>query len=279
MDKIRKKKFVINNYSSVYFNGKTMRFPVDPSKEVTELEYPEFYDVKITNKCNGNCQYCYQSSTAKDNHFDNILTKVNNFFGKLTENQKPFQVAIGGGNPNEHPDFVELLELFNSLNITPNYTTNGQGLTSSVIDATLKYCGGVAISCHPHLKYSWSNAIKIFHDKNIKINLHLIISNDKSVDNFLNIFNEFKDKIDYVVLLPYIKQGRAKVDKTNTDEKLLKALSSINYSDKIAFGANYYNFLMKNKKCIKVSLYAPEMFSKYLDLSDMSIHKSSFNLN
>lgn len=41
-----------------------------------------------------------------------------------------FQVALGGGNPNQHPDFIEMLEYTRSKGIVPNYTTNGLGLSA-----------------------------------------------------------------------------------------------------------------------------------------------------
>lgn len=47
------------NYHSVFFNGKTLRMPINPDKEVTELMWPEFYDVSFGTKCSGKCPYCF----------------------------------------------------------------------------------------------------------------------------------------------------------------------------------------------------------------------------
>jgi MoaA/NifB/PqqE/SkfB family radical SAM enzyme len=53
-----------------------------------------------------------------------------------------FQVALGGGNPNQHPDFIEILRLTREdYGIVPNYTTNGRGLSDTVLEATRRYCG------------------------------------------------------------------------------------------------------------------------------------------
>lgn len=269
--------FEESNYKGIYLNGKTLRLALDPSKPITELKYPEFWDVKITNKCSGNCPYCYQDSKQLDKHYKNILAKTNIFFQVMDTNQRPFQVALGGGNPNEHPDFISLLKAYDKLGITPNYTTNGIGLTKEILEATEKYCGGIAISCHPHLKTIWKKAISLVKKYNIIINLHLIISDKESIRDFIEIFKEFKDDVEYFVLLPYETQGRAskKEIKYNYLDTTLEMLNS----EQIAFGANFYDFLKVAGKKFDVSLYEPEIMSKYLDMKDMSIHQSSFNLN
>ena len=82
-----------SNYKATWINGKTIRFAIDPSKPILELKYPEFYDIKVTGKCNGNCPYCYTDSKPDIEHCENILEKVQDFFGKMSTNQRPFQIA------------------------------------------------------------------------------------------------------------------------------------------------------------------------------------------
>jgi len=55
--------FPEHNYKGIYFNGKTLRLTLDPSKPITELKYPEFFDVCITGKCEGACPYCVTEDT------------------------------------------------------------------------------------------------------------------------------------------------------------------------------------------------------------------------
>ena len=266
-----------NNYRAIFHNGKTMRFALDSTKPITKLSFPEFYDCKITNYCTGNCQECYMSSTPQGKHFTNIPAKINNFFGQMSENDRPFQVAIGGGNPNEHHEFVTILQTFNSLGIVPNYTTNGIGLTDAILKATVDYCGGVAVSCHPHLKMHWSGAITSLIERKIFTNTHHIISDSDSITNFITIFNEYKNSIKYFVLLPYSAQGRGR-EKDCAFDYLFSKLKEFNKEDikKIAFGANFYEYL--KKESLPVSLYEPELFSEYLDMDDMVLYPSSFNL-
>jgi sulfatase maturation enzyme AslB (radical SAM superfamily) len=264
-----------NNYKAVYSDGKTIRLALNPRKPITDLEYPEFYDVKLTNFCQSGCPYCYQDSKPEA-HYADVVEKIATYFGAMTENQRPFQVALGGGNPNQHPDFIKCLEKFCELGITPNYTTNGMGLTPEILVATKKYCGGVAVSCHPHMDKVWRNAVRLLLANGVKTNLHIIISDKDSIDRFKNIFDEHKETVEYFVLLPYIPMGRAESKKIDY-EYFSQVLEGIN-SDEIAFGANFYEYLKQHREKYNVSLYEPELMSKYLDLKDMSLYKSSFNL-
>lgn len=269
------------NYRAVWCNGKTLRFAIDPSKPITDLKYPEFYDIKVTSNCEGKCPYCYMDSKP-DQHFSNILGKTKDFFKAMPEEHLPFQVALGGGEPTSHPDFIDLLRLLKEeFDICPNYTTNGmwsQGNGSeirSLLDATSKYCGGVAISCHPHLKQSWETAAKLYAVRGTKLNFHIIISDKESIDDFVQIYEKWNQMVDYFVLLPYGNQGRAPHKEIDWEYLVSKLPEKQN---QIAFGANFYPYLLKGQHNIKISLYEPEIMSKFLDLKDMSIYPSSFNL-
>lgn len=262
------------NYRAVFFEGKTLRFALDSTKPIKELTWPEFWDVKITNKCYGKCPWCYQNSTSDSENYD--INGIDKIFGTMNENQRPFQVAIGGGEPTEHPHFAEVLSKFYNLGIMPNYTTNGMNLTPVVLEATKKYCGGVAVSTHSHLE--WKNAVIKLEKMGVKVNLHIIIGTKQDVDT---LFETMRDvDVEHYVLLPLLYQGRAK----NLNNKLeeakeylfirLKELSK-NQLEKVAFGAKFYSDLLKNS-WIPASLYEPEFFSKYLDLKDLKIYNSSF---
>lgn len=263
-----------NNYKGIWVNGKTIRIALDPTKDIQELDYPEFYDVKFTGACQGACSFCYQDSKESDNHFKDIVGKINSYFGSMSENERPFQVAIGGGEPTLHPDFAKGIKAFQDLGIMPNYTTNGMHMTDEVIEVT-KECGGVALSCHPHLREYWEESAKKLSKLDVELNFHIIISDKESVDYFTEIYEKWHDKIDYFVLLPYGVQGRAK-HKDIDWEYLVQSLPE--NQDQIAFGANFYPYLTKGGHGIKVSLYEPESMSRYLDLEGTgSLYPSSFS--
>lgn len=270
-----------NNYKAVFLNGKTFRSQIDPSKPITELYYPEFLDIGINTKCAGGCPYCYTSATASGYNFTNIINKAHRFFGGMDENQRPFQVAIGGsGEATLHPDFIEFCKVIKSYDVVPNYTTNGMHLSKKILEATKEYCGGVAITLHRHLEKFWRKAIEDCIEYKIKLNFHLIISDQESID-FLKSINEqySKNDVDYMVLLPYKNVGFAENCKKEIDyEYLFEYLNNLEDNSNIAYGAYFYEFLKKRSRGWNVSLYEPEIMSKYiLFTDDMPIYNNSFD--
>lgn len=269
--------FPEHNYKGIHFNGKTVRIALDSNKPITRLNYPEFYDVKITSYCPGNCSYCYQNSIDSSKHVLGIKEKFISYFNKFNKNQRPFQIAFGGGDPCYHPEFIDILKASNELGIVPNYTTNGMWVDTNaeaIINATKQYCGGVAVSTHQHLSRYWRKAVSLYLDNDIHTNLHVIIGNKKSIDIFAEQYKEFSGKVKYFVLLPLSAQGRS--NESFCDWEYLK--SKIEGSPKdIAFGANFHTYLVQDNKRFNVSLYDPESMSAYLDLETMKIYVSSFS--
>jgi sulfatase maturation enzyme AslB (radical SAM superfamily) len=273
---IKARVFPASNYKAFWFNGKTIRIAIDPKIAIKELQYPEFYDVKITGYCEGNCPWCYMDSSRSQPHYMDAVKKINSFFGRMSANERPFQVAIGGGEPTSHPEFEAILKAFKDLGIEPNYTTNGMEVDDHIVNWSHKYCGGVAVSCHPHLRTFWERAAQIYLEKNIRLNFHIIISDAESIEYFLEIYNKWHTQIDYFVLLPYTVQGRAAKKIINWDLLVAKLPRP---TEKIAFGAGFYPYLIRGDHNIQVSLYEPEIMSKFLDLKDMQIYPSSFAIN
>ena len=262
-----------SNYKAIYIDGKTMRLPLDPKKPVTGLKFPEFYDVKITQRCYGGCSYCYQGSTGRDQDFQDIPAKINAFFGSMSLNERPFQVAIGGGEPTIHPEFRAICKAFDDLDIDPNYTTNGTNLTDEILDVTEQYVTGVAVSCHAHL--DWEGGVRKLLDRAIYTNLHIVISDDESIQKFADIYRKYHGKIKYFVLLPMVAQGRATKD-FDCWPKLKAFLNGLPDRSDIAFGALFHPYL--NDLGWDISIYEPEAFSKYMVMDDMSLHPSSFQV-
>jgi hypothetical protein len=152
-----------------------------------------------------------------------------------------------------------------------------------LLEATKEYCGGVAVSAHEHLDRYWTKASWVYVRQDIRTNLHIVISDKVSIDRAIKIIKHYsglKERhgkgIDYYVLLPYEAMGRAEERKIEYDY-LFNQLRTLEDVSKISYGANFYEVL-KGQKWLDVSLYEPEMFSKYLDMSNMKLYKSSFNL-
>lgn len=87
---------------------------------------PELVDLKITDYCGFGCAFCYQGSTKTGKHatLDSILNAVDD----CVDNQV-FEIAIGGGEPTQHPKFEEILKYCRNEKIQANFTTkNGKFL-------------------------------------------------------------------------------------------------------------------------------------------------------
>lgn len=201
----------------------------------------------------------------------------------MSENEKPFQVALGGGEPTIAPYFIDVLKKFYNLGIMPNYTTNGMFIKDKVkakqiIEATKQYCGGVALSTHTHLREYWVPALMSLVYSKVKMNLHVIINDKETIDQFIKDYRLFNSLVDYFVLLPLTEMGRATTSAVDWGY-LVSVLDKHNVNlNKIAFGANFYPYLKQGNNTFNVSLYEPEIMSAYLDLKNMKLYNSSFNL-
>lgn len=101
--------------------GAKIRFSFNPqAPKPSKASAPELVDLKITDYCPFNCKYCYQSSTTSGKTAD--LYTLQNIARTLSE-LKVFEVALGGGEPTLHPDFVKVLKAFRDVGVTPNFST------------------------------------------------------------------------------------------------------------------------------------------------------------
>jgi DNA repair photolyase len=65
-----------SNYSAVFIDGKTIRVPVNASRLITEIHFPEFFDISPGTKCSGGCDYCYAGALKNGVHYRNLGKKV-----------------------------------------------------------------------------------------------------------------------------------------------------------------------------------------------------------
>lgn len=268
----RLRKYEDANYASIFSSDfKTTRCKFDNNASWGKIPYPELEDVAINNKCMAECPYCYISAIKGGKNFENIVEKALDYYGNLSENDKPFQIAIGGaGEPTLHPQFSEFVKTIRSIGIIPNYTTNGMHLSHKVLNATKEYCGGVAVSWHPHLGYEhFTKAINKLKDYTNKLNVHIIVGQEGSLEDVKRIYNDFKDVIDYFVLLPYQKTGRGTENIDNQIHKdIFEYVESTGNKYQFAFGALYYEYLLDGNNTLGIDMYEPEQFSGYRVFDD-----------
>lgn len=229
----------VNRYASLgystFFNARTGFFARIPDKEKAEPFWsphgPELMDISITNWCDKGCAFCYKSSTKNGSHM--ALRDYKRVIDQAAE-MGTFQVALGGGNPNQHPDFEEILDYTKMKGIVPNYTTNGRGLTDSILDATSRNCGAVAVSAYPPYTET-AETIRRLADRKIKTNVHFIIDSE-SIDTAIDWLQhppEFLSTINALVFLNYKPSGRKVFE-----EKLLRNSPRVDEFFKLATSAN-----------------------------------------
>lgn len=182
-------------------------------------EGPELLDISITNYCEKNCSFCYRNSSINGRHMS--LEEYESILSQL-KSSHTYQIALGGGNPNQHPDFIEILRMTREdYGIVPSYTTNGMGLTEEIIDASKLYCGAVAVSYYEPVEEFIEALIKI-KDMGIKTNIHYLLTS-KSIGNAIKLIEsppKYLEGINAMVFLNYKPVGK------KSDESLLLKHSS-----------------------------------------------------
>ena len=113
------------NLLGEYQNGNYKVSIYDDGTKIRETEdnqfisaFPECMDIKITDYCDMGCPYCHENSTKQGKHGDILHAKFIDSLHPYTE------LAIGGGNPLSHPDFIPFLEKLKEKNIIANVTVN-----------------------------------------------------------------------------------------------------------------------------------------------------------
>lgn len=210
-------------------NGTFLRFVRDSNEYLStpiRSPSPELIDISITNKCGFGCQYCYQNSTIKDPHGRKDLIKKT----ILSLDHIPYQIAIGGGEPTLHPNFLEILQEAKELGTVPNYTTAGHNITEELIDITNNTCGGIAITFHAFKGQDWFlNKYKLLREKiKIQLNIHLIV--DKTIVDTLPFLIDLQNKIgniNLILLAYYPDVGRATLDRALTKNIYMKQLPDL----------------------------------------------------
>ena len=109
-------------------------------------QFPESMDIKLTNCCKHGCKMCHENSTPDGKHGD-IMN------AKFIETLHPYtELALGGGNPLEHPDLEAFLYKCKDLKLIPSMTVHQADFLDNLDllrryrDEKLLYGIGVSIS-------------------------------------------------------------------------------------------------------------------------------------
>ena len=159
------------NRQTGFFVRKEMNGQLGP---IWAMDGPELIDLSITSYCQRGCSFCYRR--ANDTSYEHMSIDEVRDVVEQAADCGTLQMALGGGNPNQHPDFVEILRMIREHGIVPSFTTNGDGLTEEVLRATSDYCGAMAVSVYPPFdEYYYGTLISRIRNYGIRVNIHAII--------------------------------------------------------------------------------------------------------
>lgn len=100
----------------IYEDGTKIRCQNNDEEFISS--FPENIDIKITNRCSQNCLMCHENSNIDGLHGDILNADFIKTLHPYTE------LAIGGGDPMEHPHLEQFLLILKGLNIIPNITVH-----------------------------------------------------------------------------------------------------------------------------------------------------------
>jgi len=127
----------------------------------------------------------------------------------------PFQVAIGGGEPTQHPQLIDILEETTLRAIVANLTTNGASLCPELVKGMMRFCGAVAVSVGPDANSGFVPAIQMLTRAGVRTNVHFILSRDTvgtAIEILAGKWDTLLTKINAVIFLTYKSLGRASAD-------------------------------------------------------------------
>lgn len=248
--------------------------------------WPELADISISNHCTMNCDYCYRDSKP-----DNSFMNIDDYDFVLKSLSHPhwgnvFQVALGGGEPLEHPDFIDIINLTNKYKIVPNFTTNGCLISEDIVSLLQGRVGAIAVSINDISLISKTN-IELLMESNIKTNLHFILSDssiEHAVDILMGKYNEMIPRLNAIIFLTYKPAGRAAQNHClKFDSRLRKFISLIdnnNCRTRIGFDACFVPLLLHytNTETKFVDSCECGYFSIYID-EQLNVKPCSFTNN
>ena len=177
-----------NNILGSYINGNyTVTIYTDGTKiRENDLDnltpsFAENCDVKITDKCDGGCEYCYEGCTSTGKH-------ANLFNYEFIKALHPYTELALNGNDMSHPQLVYFIKLLKEQKVIPNITVNQKhfikyyNYLKALVDSKLIY--GVGVSLIDSSDTDFIKKIKTF--PNLVIHTICGITNLTDYDNLIN---------------------------------------------------------------------------------------------
>lgn len=265
--------------------GITFRWGKTLDDNPTFAPVPELADISISNHCTKGCSFCYRDSGANEE-----FMKLDDYVHVLENMNHPqygnvFQIAIGGGEPLEHPDFLEIINETCKRGIVPNFTTNGINLTSEICKKIKGKVGAVALSV-TSVDEILSDKVSMLRNEFIRVNIHYVLSADNIKEATSIVKGDYSDKlvgINALIFLTYKPVGRASskniIKAGNELDGFMKAIDNKSMKiPKIGFDACFVPMLMyyTNIRPELIDSCEGGYFSVYID-HNMNVSPCSFS--
>jgi radical SAM protein with 4Fe4S-binding SPASM domain len=246
--------------------------------------WPELVDISISNHCTKGCDFCYINSRP-DNSFMS-LEDYEYILKSLKHSRwgNVFQVAIGGGEPLEHPNFLEIIDKTVEYGVVPNFTTNAVHLNSLIAKKIKNKIGAVAVSI-TNLYDLNDISFKCFLEYNIKTNIHFVLNADtlpQALEILEGKHNKILNNFNSIIFLTYKSIGRADKSKNLSYNKSLKRFVNLIDNNKSSIGVGFdacFVPLLLHLTKTNVKLIDPcecGFFSVYVD-ENLNVKPCSFS--
>lgn len=265
--------------------GKTLRWGKTLEENPTFAPIPELADISISNHCTKGCSFCYRNSEPNEQ-----FLKLEDYVFVLESMKHPqygnvFQIAIGGGEPLEHPDFLKIINETFKRGIIPNFTTNGIHLTPEICKKIKGKVGAVALSA-TSVNDILTEKVDLLMNESIRVNIHYVLSIENVKEATTIVQGEHKEKlagINAIIFLTYKPAGRGSDQYVvKTGEELNYFIKAINEKNvgltKIGFDACFVPMLMHytSVRPELVDCCEGGYFSVYID-HEMNVSPCSFS--
>lgn len=288
---------ICNNYHNTHpmknsFRGR-LRFST--SKDDPIPEFPELIDLRITNKCQHGCKFCFMDSKMTRSHAQ--ISTIRFILSQIRDRQIEF--SIGGGNILLHPHLDEILKMIKDdghiVNVTINVKDCNTILTNKkFLNLFVECVDGVGISITEpdevqivnDFRDKFSDEVGKYNRKKGNYNyyskhivMHIIpeyLGFEKTKEILKNA--EFKN----VLMLGYKTNGRGATQEyhTFTDDELTEMCSSkASLSCDTTFANRYKGWLNKNYSCAATVTWNEGEYSMYIDGVTGYAYKSSYQLD
>lgn len=275
-------------------SGGRMRYMTEQGEPTPE--FPELIDIKVTNKCNRGCKFCFMDSNMEGKHADiKFLRGVIRDCGNANETKKHrVEFSIGGGNVLLYPDLEEFLKFLKEYGHIANVTVNIKDCEDIIKSRKLKqifkqYVDGIGVSITsvddiPTLQ-KFYNMFGEDGGLNRKyIVAHLIpeyLGVEKTVAIRKAIYDTDKMYVP-ILMLGYKTNGRGEnCEWTHFTSDELAEIFKDSWSVSIdtTFGNRYFDWIKDNFSYKHTITLNEGEFSMYIDAVEQKAYKSSYQVN